>query len=95
MAKRSSLTDSLERRARRAIFWHALLRWESAVIIALTLVIFAFLALLSLVPGSSFPLLWAFVALAVGLVTEAIVFFSSITDEEENARVVANLLRDQ
>jgi len=95
MAKRSSLTESLERRARRAIFWHALLRWESAVIIALTLVIFAFLALLSLAPGSSFPLLWAFVALAVGLVTEAIVFFSSITDEEENARVVANLLRDQ
>jgi hypothetical protein len=92
MAKRSSLTESLERRARRAIFWHALLRWESAVIIALTLVIFAFLALLSLAPGSSFPLLWAFVALAVGLVTEAIVFFSSVTDEEENARVVANLL---
>jgi hypothetical protein len=95
MAKRSSLTESLERRARRAIFWHALLRWEGAVIIALTLVIFAFLALLSLVPGSGFPLPWAFVALAVGLVTEAIVFFSSITDEEENARVVANLLRDQ
>jgi hypothetical protein len=95
MAKRSSLTESLERRARRAIFWHALLRWESAVIIALTLVILAFLALLSLVPGSSFPLLWAFVALAVGIVTEGIVFFSSITDEEENARVVANLLRDQ
>jgi hypothetical protein len=95
MAKRSSLSDSLERRSRRAILWHALLRWESAVIIALTLVIFAFLALLSLAPGSSFPLLWAFVALGVGLLTEAIVFVSSVTDEEENARVVANLLRDQ
>lgn len=95
MAKQNSFAGKLERRARRAIFWHALLRWESAVIIALTLVISAFLALLYLALGSSFPLLWAFVALGLGLLTEAIVFFSSITDEEENARVVANLLRDQ
>ena len=95
MAKRNSSTGNLERRARRAIFWHALLRWESAVIIALTLVIFAFLALLSLAPGSSFPFVWALVALGIGLLTEATVFYSSITDEEENAQVVANLLRDQ
>jgi hypothetical protein len=95
MARRGSLTESLERRARRAIFWHALLRWESAVIIALTLVISTFLALLSFVPGSSFPLLWAFIAAVVGLLTEAIVFLSSVTDEEENARAVASLLRDQ
>ncbi len=95
MAKRNSSADNLERRARRAIAWHALLRWESAVIIALTLVISAFLALLSLVPGSGFPFLWTLVALGIGLLTEAIVFYSSITDEEENAQVVANLLRDQ
>lgn len=95
MAKQNSLAGNLERRARRAIFWHALLRWESAVIIALTLVIFSFLALLSLASGSSFSFLWALVAVGVGLLTEAIVFYSSITDEEENAQVVANLLRDQ
>jgi len=95
MAKQNSITGNLERRARRAIFWHALLRWESAVIIALTLVIFAFLSLLSLASGSSFSFLWALVAVGVGLLTEAIVFYSSITDEEENAQVVANLLRDQ
>ena len=95
MTKRNSSTGNLERRARRAIFWHALMRWESAVIIALTLVIFAFLALLSLVPGSSFPFVWALVALGIGLLTEATVFYSSITDEEENAQVVANLLRDR
>jgi len=95
MAKQNSLVGNLERRARRAIFWHALLRWESAVIIALTLVIFSFLALLSLASGSSFSFLWALVAVGVGLLTEAIVFYSSITDEEENAQVVANLLRDQ
>ncbi len=95
MAKRNSSVGNLERRARRAIFWHAILRWESAVIIALTLVISSFLALLSMVPGSSFPFLWALVALGVGLLTEAIIFYSSITDEEENAKVVTNLLRDQ
>jgi len=95
MTKRNSSTGNLERRARRAIFWHALLRWESAVIIALTLVIFAFLALLSLVPGSSFSFVWALVALGIGLLTEATVFYSSITDEEENAQVVATLLRAQ
>jgi len=95
MAKQKSLAGNLERRARRAIFWHAILRWESAVIIALTLVISAFLALLSLASGASFPILWSLVAVGIGLLTEAIVFYSSITDEEENAQLVANLLRDQ
>jgi hypothetical protein len=93
MAKRNSIADTLEQRARRAIIWHALLRWESAVVIALTLVISTFLGLLALV--GVFPLWWAFLALAIGFLTEAIVFASSVTDEEENARVVAALLRDQ
>ena len=95
MAKRTSFADTLEGRARRAIFWHALLRWESAAVIALTLVISAFLALVALGSAGGFSLLWALVALGVGLLTEAIIFFSSVTDEEENARVVAALLRDQ
>jgi hypothetical protein len=99
MAKRSSTPEQLEERARRAIFWHALMRWESAVVIALTLVISSFLGLASLaasiLPGGGFSLLWAFVALGIGLLIETIIFVSSITDEEENARVVAALLRDQ
>jgi len=95
MAKQNTLAGNLERRVRRAIFWHAILRWESAVIIALTLVISAFLALISLASGGSFPILWSLVAVGIGLLTEAVVFYSSITDEKENAQVVANLLRDQ
>jgi hypothetical protein len=95
MARRNTFADNLERRARRAIFWHALLRWESATVIALTLVISAFLALLTLASQGSFPAFWTFSALAVGLVTEAIILVSSITDEAEHARVVAALLRDQ
>lgn len=93
MAKRSSFANELERRARRAIFWHAFLRWESAVVVALSLVISSFLGLLALI--GLFPLWWTFVALGIGFLFEAVVFVSSITDEKENARVVAALLRDQ
>ncbi|GAB4544399.1 MAG: hypothetical protein Kow0063_38070 [Anaerolineae bacterium] len=95
MAKQDNLADKLERRARQAIFWHALFRWESATIIALTLIISSFLALATLISVGSFPLLWALVALGVGLLLETIIFVSSITDKEENARVVAAMLRDQ
>lgn len=92
MAKRNSFADQLERRARRAIFWHALLRWESAMLIAFTLVISFFLALAAMV--GRFPWLWTFVALGVGFLAEVITFVSSLTDEEDNARVVAAMLRE-
>jgi hypothetical protein len=94
MAKRNSLADNLERRVRRAIFWNALLRWESATVIALTLVISAFLGLLALA-SNSVSMALPLVSLGVGTLIEAILFTSSITDEKENARVVAALLRDQ
>ncbi len=96
MAKRNSFADELERRARRAIFWYALLRWESAVMIALTLVISAFLAgaAATVLKGVLSPS-WALVALGVGLLAEAVIFVSSLTDEEDNARVVAAMLREQ
>jgi hypothetical protein len=97
MAKRSSLSDSLERRARRAIFWHSLLRWESAVVIALVLVIVAFSALLALT-GNGPLWLWPLgplVVLGVGVLVEVVLFVSSITDEKEHARVVAAMLQDQ
>jgi hypothetical protein len=93
MANQDKLSDKLERQARRAIFWHALMRWESATIIALTMIISAFLGLLAVV--SSFPVGWALVAFGIGFVIEAIIFISSLTDQEENARVVAQLLRTQ
>jgi biopolymer transport protein ExbB/TolQ len=93
MAKRNSFTDQLERRARRAIFWHSLWRWESAVILALTLVLSAFLAMLALV--GLFPWLWTYIALGGGFLAELLIFVSSLTDEEDNARVVAAMLRDE
>ena len=93
MAKPDSFADALERRVRRAIFWNALTRWESAVIIAFTLVISCFLALPALI--GLFPWLWAFIALGVGFLVEVAIFVSSLTDEEDNARVVAAMLREQ
>lgn len=93
MAKRNSFADKLERRARRAIFWHSLWRWESAVILALTLVISAFLTMSALV--GLFPWLWTYIALGVGFLAELLIFVSSLTDEEDNARVVAAMLRDE
>jgi biopolymer transport protein ExbB/TolQ len=93
MAKRNSFADKLERRARRAIFWHSLWRWESAVILALTLVISAFLAMLALV--GLFPWLWTYIAVGVGFLAELLIFVSSLTDAEDNARVVAAMLRDE
>ncbi len=95
MANQDKLSDKLERQARRAIFWHALMRWESATIIAFTMIISAFLALLAAVPQQVVPIWWALVAFGIGLVIEAIIFISSLTDQEENARVVARLLRTQ
>jgi hypothetical protein len=94
MAERESFPAKLEQRARRAIIWHALLRWESAMIIGFTLIISAFLALLALA-GPLLSVGWSLIALGIGLLIEAIIFVSSVTDAEENARVVANLLRDQ
>jgi biopolymer transport protein ExbB/TolQ len=93
MAKQNSFTDKLEGRARRAIFWHALWRWESAVILALTLVISSFLAMSAL--AGLFPWLWTYIALGIGFLAEALIFVSSLTDEEDNARVVAAMLRDE
>lgn len=94
MAERESFPAKLEQRARRAIIWHALLRWESAMIIGFTLIVSAFLALLALA-GPLLSIGWSFIALGIGLLIEAVIFVSSVTDAEENARVVANLLRDQ
>ena len=93
MAKRNNLPETLQRRARRAIFWHAIFRWESALIIAFTLMVAAMVALVGW--AGLFPVWWALVALGIGFLLEMMIFVSSLTDQEENARVVASVLRTQ
>ncbi len=64
MAKQDNFADQLEKRARSAIFWNALTRTESALIIAVTMVASAFLALPALLGRG--PWLWALIALGAG-----------------------------
>ena len=93
MARKDDLDDVLRRRARRAILWNALMRWESAALIALALIGSSFLGLAALAGLLSW--LWAPIAFSVSLVAWAAVFASSLTDEQDNARVVANVLHQR
>jgi len=82
--------DPLEKRVQKAIFQESFLRWESAVIISLALllaVISNATDFLSLIP--------AWVWLLGGAVAEAGLVYSSITDPEFGRQVVAKLLRDE
>jgi hypothetical protein len=87
MAK-GSIQDELEKRAGRAIITRSIYRWESAAIIALTVILAAFghLAL----PGWQW---WYW--LLLGLAGEAALVWSSIRDPEFRARAVAEMFREK
>jgi hypothetical protein len=92
MPRQNQLADELRQRAQRAILTNALMRWESATLLALTIIggtIAGLLALVGLVSG-----LWPVGILAGGLIAWVAVFTSSLSDEEDNARVVAMALRE-
>lgn len=80
--------QDLEKRAQQAMLQHAVFRWESAMVIALTLLL-AVLGpnLIEAVPG------WAW--LVGGLVAEAAIIYSSYTDPETGRKVVAEMLQDE
>lgn len=82
----SKVRKTLEKRAQQAILQHAVFRWESAVIIALTLLLAVFTPLAS-VPA------WGW--LVGGLLAELAIIYSSLTDEQTAERVVENMLRDE
>jgi hypothetical protein len=92
MAHDSQFKEQLRQRARRAILTYALMRPESAVLIALTLVGTAGLSVLSASGVVSW--LWPVIGFGAGTVAWAAVFASSLTDEQDNARAVAAALRD-
>lgn len=80
--------EPLEKRVQKAIFQESFLRWESAVIISLAL-------LLAVVSNSVdfLNLIPAWVWLLGGAVAEGGLVYSSITDPEFGRQVVAKLLR--
>ncbi len=82
----------LQQRARRAILLHAMMRWESAVLIALILMSTSGLALAAWLGLWSWS--WVWVGLGLGIAAWAALFVSSLTDAQDNARAVAAVLRE-
>jgi hypothetical protein len=80
--------ETLEKRAQKAMLQHAFFRWESAVVIALTLLLTVFGSnLAGFVPN------WAW--FLGGVLAEAALVYSSFTDPETGRRVVAEMLAEE
>lgn len=84
---KDTIRVSIEQRAQRAIIQHAFLRWESALVIAGTILLSVFLPR----PFPWWPW-WGWPAL--GLVAEALIVYTSITDVDTAASVVADIFRE-
>jgi len=85
---KSDIREELERKATRAILVRAIYRWESAAIIALTLVLFF------LVPQPLpfwQPWFWA----TLGALGEIGLVWSSLTDPEFRSKAVAEMFREK
>lgn len=80
--------ESLEKKAQNAMLQHAFFRWESAVVIALTLLLTVFGPQ---IPAIDFLPNWAW--LIGGVVAEIVLVYSSYTDPETGRKVVAEMLR--
>ena len=84
----TTIRSDIQKRAQRVVFQYALFRWESALVIALTLVLFFLLP-------HPFPW-WPPVGwLVFGLAGLAAVIYSSLTDADTNAKVVLRLFQEQ
>ncbi len=80
--------ESLEKRAQKAMLQHAFFRWESAVVIALTLLLTVFGSnIAEFVPN------WVW--LLSGIIAEAALVYSSYTDPETGRKVVAEMLENE
>ena len=84
----TTIRSDIQKRAQSAIFQYAVFRWESALVIALTLVLFFLLP-------RPFPWWPRFGWLVLGLAGLAAVIYSSLTDADTNAKVVLRLFQEQ
>jgi hypothetical protein len=87
MAK-SNFKDELQQKAARAILIRSIYRWESAAIIALTLI------LLFLIP-QPFPFWLPWFWLVLGALGEIGLVWSSVRDPEFRAKAVAEMFREK
>lgn len=89
---RESIHDTIERQARRAIFEHAILRVENALLLALAILLAFFLPnpLPELLPW------WgAWTWLLLGLAGVALVTLSALKDPQEREKAVEQLFREK
>lgn len=87
----SRAREALEERVQKAIWQESILRWESAVVLALT----GILATLSAVGTPVLELIPFWAMLLGGLVAEAGLVYSSVRDPEFGRRVVSKMLQNE
>ncbi|MEZ4866673.1 MAG: hypothetical protein R3C14_35465 [Caldilineaceae bacterium] len=84
----TTIRSDLQQRAQGAILQYAILRWESAIVVAATIVLF----FLFRRPFSWWP---PFGWLLLGVVGVLAIVYSSLNDAETNARVLLDLFQEQ
>jgi hypothetical protein len=84
----TTIRTELQQKAQSAMFQYAIMRWESAVVVALTLVLFFLLR-------RPFPWWPPFGWPILGLVGLILLVYSSLNDAETNARVLSDLFREE
>jgi hypothetical protein len=89
----SSLQEELEQKATRAILTRAIYRWESAVIIGLTVGLAVF-SLAGVIP-TLLPFWQWWFWLVLGAVGEVALVWSSLKDPDFRARAVADMFHDK
>jgi hypothetical protein len=87
-ASGSGTRSDIQKRAQSAVLQHAFFRWESALVIGLTIVLFFLLP-------RPFPWWPRYGWLVLGLFGLAALIYSSLTDAETNAKVVLRLFQEQ
>lgn len=84
----TTIRTELQEQAKSAILQYAILRWESAVVLALTVVLFFLLRRpFAWWPPFGWPLL--------GVIGLLVLAYSSLNDPETNARVLRDLFQEQ
>jgi hypothetical protein len=84
----SGTRSNIQKRAQSAILQYAIFRWESALVIGITIVLFFLLP-------RPFPWWPRYGWLVLGLCGLGALVYSSLTDAETNARVVLRLFQEQ
>lgn len=84
----TTIRSELQQRAQNTLLQYALFRWESGAVVAFTIV-------LTFLLRKPFPWWPAFGWPLLGLISLAVLVYSSLTDAETNARVLVDLFQEQ